>query len=94
MSLRAAFFIAAFTGVVAGAAAGRLRKMMHPDDESPFPAALYGGIGAAIIFGAAVAFDRMAQFLLWEFSPISAKAMLDFTVVGTVLLAFVVALYE
>jgi hypothetical protein len=63
MSLGTAFFIAIITGVVSGAAAGRLRKMMLRADEFPFPAALYGGIGAAIIFGTAVAFDRRKSLI-------------------------------
>ncbi len=94
MSLRSAFFLAVLTGVVAGAAAGRLRKILHRPDESPFPAALYGGIGATFIFGAAVACDGIVNFLLWEHSPTSPRSVLEFTVFAVVLFAFVLVLYE
>ena len=79
MSLSTAFFIGVFAGVAAGAGAGRLRQMRHPD-ESPVVPTWYGAVTAAFVFGAAVAFDKVGQFLLWNFRPTSARAMPEFTV--------------
>jgi hypothetical protein len=93
-SLRTAFFIAVFTGVVVGAAAGRLRNMLSDPDESAFPAMLYGGIGAAFVFGAVVAFDGVVRFLLWEHGPTSLGWMLGFTILAVVLFALVFVLYK
>jgi uncharacterized membrane protein len=94
MSLRSAFFIAVVTGVIVGAAAGRFRKILHRRDETPFPAALYSGVWAAFIFGAAVACDGIAQFMLWEHSATPPRSILEFTVFAIALFALVLVLYE
>jgi hypothetical protein len=92
-SLSTAFYIAVSTGVAAGAGAGRVRKMRDPN-ESMLAAMWYGGIAAAFVFGAAVAFDRLAHFLLWEHDPTSPRDMLEFTVFVVLGLAVVFILNE
>jgi hypothetical protein len=49
---------------------------------------------AAFTFGAAVGFDGVVHFLLWENDPTSPKAMFEFSVITVVLFAWVALLIE
>jgi hypothetical protein len=83
-----AFIFAVIAGIVAGALVGRIR-LMWEREEGPgliLRAALLGGMGAAVIFGAAATFHGVLYFLL---GPIAPVAVLKFTILAVVLLALV-----
>jgi hypothetical protein len=80
--------LAALSGVIAGAVVGRIRAAANPD-EAPLSAwgwPIIGGVGAAVIFGALVAFQGVLYFLT---GPEPVGSILNFTVLAVVLLAFV-----
>jgi hypothetical protein len=83
--------LAALSGVIAGAVVARVRSAMNPDEA---PLSLWGGpilgaFGAAVIFGALVAFQGVLYFLA---GPVPVGSILNFTILVVVLLAFVCVL--
>ena len=91
-SLSTAFYLALLAGAIAGAAVARLRKSFNLDqDDHTLFGVFAGGIGAAAIFGAVVAFNAVLYFLT---GPSSPGGVLAFTLFAIVLLALPFLLYE
>jgi len=70
-SYTSAFWLAVLSCVIAGAAVGGIRTGRNSNGDGTFTLAwvVFGGFGAAIIFGALVAFQAVSYFLTGPESP-------------------------
>jgi hypothetical protein len=90
MSLRTAFLLAVLTGVITGAAVGRLREMGNSHEGHwILQGAMLGGFAGAAIFCSVVVFNAVLYFLL---GPTPPESMLKFSILAIIMFALVLAL--